>query len=571
MIADIIANFKTTLTQSVEIGGTTLQVASILTLDGTNIPNGLYGFTIGVNDKIEHFTAVNSGGILTDVKSVNFVDGAETNGFTKTHDIGDDVRITNHVALKRLIRVLQGLDGLEGTAPMKYQSTPTLSNANELATVGYVLSVVTGGVVTTDALVISALADEDINENETVYLKSNGRWEKTDAKDSAKSLGIIGIALETVTSGSGFKVTIQGIHSGSYTAGSKYYLSDIPGQLSTTAGNNVVFFGEANSAGDLIITHIPGFQTITAEEKQALAGTTGTPSTENKYVTEDNVYSGDFDQEQTTQDAEIRVGETNTTGQNNVLAQSFKAGRSKIKGVKLWKEPNAGTNAGDITVQLQADNDGDPSGTSLATVTISDSVYNALTDEEEFEAIFSTPYDGMIQGNLYWIVVSSSTADNSNHINLGTNSAGGYSNGSVKYKNVTDGWVDVSTVDLYFKTINGLNNQVIKTDENGSIPTEFSKESFGDYVLADEDDDSGGMNITYIVPAVGFCWGMVSTGGSTAIAEHQPYGGSYYRIARSLQNDGGERAFSVPVNVGDRVRLSSSDGRGILNFRSLYK
>lgn len=76
----------------------------------------------------------------------------------------------------------------------------------------------------------------------------------------------------------------------------------------------------------------------------------------------------------------------------------------------------------------------------------------------------------MTTGSLYWIVIETSTSDSSNHPNIGTNSAGGYTNGSVKSWNTTDGWTTVATVDLYFKTYEGINSQVVITDTTGKIP-----------------------------------------------------------------------------------------------------
>ena len=61
----------------------------------------------------------------------------------------------------------------------------------------------------------------------------------------------------------------------------------------------------------------------------------------------------------------------------------------------------------------------------------------------------------MIVGNIYFLDITSTTKDNSNHINLGINTAGGYANGSVNYYNVVDGSVAIPNIDLYFKTKKG--------------------------------------------------------------------------------------------------------------------
>ena len=209
----------------------------------------------------------------------------------------------------------------------------------------------------------------------------------------------------------------------------------------------------------------------TTDFTAAMAGTQGVPSATNKYVTEDNVYTAETDQTQATQNGTVQLGEANSTGQKNIICQSFIPSKTKIRGVKLYKSANTGTFTGDITVALFADSAGSPTGSALATVTITNVVYNALA-VGEFEALFSAEYS-MTAGTLYWFKVSASTADNSNHPNLGTNTAGGYASGSVKYYNGTDGYVAIATIDLYFKTLQGVKSQAIQSDTTGKLPATF--------------------------------------------------------------------------------------------------
>lgn len=208
----------------------------------------------------------------------------------------------------------------------------------------------------------------------------------------------------------------------------------------------------------------------TQAENDAQAGNSGgAVSSSNKLIDNNDSADDGYDQTQTTQNATIASGEANATTKKNKTAQSFTAGFTSITGVVLYKSANTGTNAGDITVSLQADSAGAPSGSSLASVTVAAATYNALaTGLNNF--VFSSAYSSMTIGSTYWIVISSTTSDNSNCINLGTASAGGYSGGSVKYNNTTDGWVAVSTIDLTFKTIQGVANKVVRYDSNGGTP-----------------------------------------------------------------------------------------------------
>jgi len=173
--------------------------------------------------------------------------------------------------------------------------------------------------------------------------------------------------------------------------------------------------------------------------------------------------AGLADQSQTTQNATEVVGEANTTLKKNKLAQSFIPTKTKIRGARLYKIANSGSFTGTVTVSLQADSSGSPSGSDLASGVLSNAVYNALP-VGEFEVLFASEYASIVAGNLYWIVITISTADNTNHPNLGTNSAGGYASGSVKYWNTTDGWLADGTIDLYFKSLEGNKGQIVQAD-----------------------------------------------------------------------------------------------------------
>lgn len=230
------------------------------------------------------------------------------------------------------------------------------------------------------------------------------------------------------------------------------------------SGTHTLFRTTPRAVGDND-TRLPSPSQIanfpTAGEKAALAGSQAVVGASNKYITEDNVYNADIDQSQTTQNALVEVGESNVTTKKSLLAQSFTAGKTKIKGVRLYKSANTGSFTGTFKVAIQADAAGSPSGSDLVSVTLTNAQYLAFA-VGEFEALFGSEYASLVLGSLYWIVVTTSTADTANHPNLGTNSAGGYAGGSAKYQNSTDGWVAIATIDLYFKTIQGVVGQVSK-------------------------------------------------------------------------------------------------------------
>lgn len=187
-------------------------------------------------------------------------------------------------------------------------------------------------------------------------------------------------------------------------------------------------------------------------------------------ITPPNTPSSDAtDQSQTTQNATQAVGEADATTRANKLAQSFIPTYPSIGSVQLYKSADTGSFSGTVTISIQADSSGSPSGTALATTTITNAQWLALPTGE-FRAIFATEYNRLTPGSLYWIVIQTSTSDTSNHPNLGTNSAGGYANGSAKYNNTTDGWVAIATIDLYFKTKQGIQNKVVLSGSDGYVP-----------------------------------------------------------------------------------------------------
>lgn len=346
--------------------------------------------------------------------------------------------------------------------------------STDIANKQYVLSVVNGGTVSTNKIVQVGTAGETIATGNSVYLKvADGRWWLTDADILATVDQVqLGIAQGAGTAGTNIAggVLTEGTDThNTGTGGALVYISNTAGALSTSAGTNSKVVGQYILSSGGIYFNPFFYGGLTVGQAAALAGSQGTPSGTNKFVTQDNVSSSTADQSQTTQNASSPVGEADLTTKRNKLAQSFIPTKTKISGVNLYKSADTGSFTGTVTVTLQADSAGSPSGVSLATVTLTNAYWLGLS-VGVFLAQFGTEYAAITPGNLYWIVITTSTADTSNCINVGTNSAGGYGSGSVKYFDTADGWTTVATIDLYFKTLNGLVSQVVSTGTDGLIP-----------------------------------------------------------------------------------------------------
>lgn len=242
-----------------------------------------------------------------------------------------------------------------------------------------------------------------------------------------------------------------------------------------------------------------------ADSAAAAAGTVGTPSDTNRFVTQDTIWK-EFDQEQALQDGIIQCGQAITTGNRNRVVQSWVPTFPKIRGVNLYKAADTGTFGGDVVVELFADNAGDPDTTILASVTISNADWQ-LIDVGEFEAVFSTEYQTLTVGDTYWVSVRCSTADSSNHINLGTDSTSSYTDGEMKFENPADGFVSQSA-DLYFRTLRGITGLI-----RGQLVQEFTATGTWNKIEG----------ATAVIVEV---WGAGGNGGSGASGSSPDGGGS---------------------------------------------
>lgn len=440
-------------------------------------------------------------------------------------------------------------------------NTPTADA--HAATKAYVDTVVNGGAVSINRLVVAGNAGETVAAGDLVYFDSvsDNEWKLADA-DTASTVDnvLLGIAQGAGTDGNAISggVLLYGLdaNQSGLTLGNIMYASDTAGDISSSAGTVEVTVGIAASTTELYFS--PRLdQQITEDIQDALVGSSGTPSSSNKYITEDTTYSSTNDQSQTTQDGSVAAGEADTTTSKNKLAQSFVASRTSIRGVSLYRAADTGTFTGTVTVALQADSSGDPSGSNLASVTITNNEYDGfVVGETDF--IFSSEYTGMTQGSTYWIVISTSTSDASNHPNFGINSAGGYANGEVKFNNTTDGWVNtgLSGQDLYFKTINGYASSVLRLDSSGNLPAEMQSRITPAYM-----QDLAIDNLVNASSGVGTIFAVTSSiDGNTMYVFYDESSGTP-RIKRFAKDTGTGQFYPTHmVSVGGGIDQASGNG-----------
>ncbi len=397
----------------------------------------------------------------------------ETSGLVRAHSGGTKVVITDNVAFWNQFPNKNNVEAI-----VQNWSVPDPVGMTDIANKEYVLSVVNGGTVSVNGLIVAATADATVAAGDFLYLKSNGRWAKADATQASTS----GVAQGAGTSGNAISggVLLEGVetHQSALAAGSTYYLTNTPGTISTTPGTFSVIVGVGTPTATQLFFS-PGLGSL----NKALVSTTsvanGIPKANSSGFISDawlaNYLAAETDQSQATTNSTQKVGEANATGKQAILAEKFVPTVPGIKGVKLWKIADTGTYTGTVKVSLQADSAGSPSGSDLASYTISNAawlkigVVAGVFTATEFAVTFGTQYTSMTVGGSYWIVVTTSTNDNSNHPNLGANSAGGYASGQLKYFNPTDNWVSVATSILYFKTTEANISQIVGTNTEGLV------------------------------------------------------------------------------------------------------
>lgn len=287
------ADVELQLSTAISIGATTFSVASANDDDGVALPSAIYCFTIdnGSSNK-EYLMGLLNGTDITAVKSVSR-QGVETSGAVRPHRVGSPCIITDFATIQRVAGALNGTVDLDGANPIGYDAEPSLADRKDLATVGYVLDLVTGGTVTFDNQTLAGvLAGETITAGQSVYLKeSDQRWWLTDADIVATVDNVrLGIALGAGTAGVAITggVLLEGAYTTTgLTAGSRYYLGNTAGALTTTVGTNAMIVGLALSTTRLLFSP-SRFSIPTFNEKLAMAGggILGTPSTSNKFATE---------------------------------------------------------------------------------------------------------------------------------------------------------------------------------------------------------------------------------------------------------------------------------------------
>lgn len=231
---------------------------------------------------------------LTGVSNVSFLyPYTETSGLSKAHPGSSIFVISNTSGFYD--KLTSKSDDETITGVWTFDSVPNTTqdpvSGNDIARRSWVLSVVNGGTVSTNSIVVSGTAGETITAGNLIYFKSaDQRWWKTDADDSTTVQNVfLGIAQGSGTAGVSISsgILIEGVdtHQSAMTPGSTYYASNTAGAISSSAGTFPQTVGAAVSATQIYFNPVIN-QYLTGNQKNAAAGNSGTPSSSNLFITE---------------------------------------------------------------------------------------------------------------------------------------------------------------------------------------------------------------------------------------------------------------------------------------------
>jgi hypothetical protein len=171
------------------------------------------------------------------------------------HRRGASVKITDFP----IIQIIRNQNNGEATFEnaLRYAGSVVPSGADDLADVGYVLSVVNGGTVNFDALVVAGRAGETVATGTLVYFNgADQEWYKVDTDDTNTFQNVaVGLTRGNgATAGTigGGGVLLKGLQTGlsGLTAGGTYYASSSAGNFNTAT--SVLPIGQAKSTTELM-------------------------------------------------------------------------------------------------------------------------------------------------------------------------------------------------------------------------------------------------------------------------------------------------------------------------------
>lgn len=214
---------------------------------------------------------------------------AENSSFKFPHAGGAIAVVSNSSAYYSQFGKLANDEEITG-----YWEAPNPLTAQGLVTRDYMLGLINGGAITTNKVIVAGTAGETVAAGNLVYFdETDNEWKKTDA-DTASTVNVVllGIAQGAGVNGGAISggVLLWGLdeNQSGMTQGDLQYASNTAGGISSSSGTIQKVIGIARNATTLYFD--PDFYyRLTIDQKNAIAGgsTFGTPSSTNKFITQD--------------------------------------------------------------------------------------------------------------------------------------------------------------------------------------------------------------------------------------------------------------------------------------------
>lgn len=139
-LTKVVANFESSLATKLSAGAVSGSLSNVTDKNGVALPTGKYCMIVnrGTGDE-EHLIFDLTGSAMTNIVSVSR-QGVQTSGVQNAngHRVGVKVYLTDFVNLKVIVDILNGVEAIDATAPLKYDADPTFSNSRQLVSKGYV-------------------------------------------------------------------------------------------------------------------------------------------------------------------------------------------------------------------------------------------------------------------------------------------------------------------------------------------------------------------------------------------------------------------------------------------------
>lgn len=302
-----VAAGEKTLASGISSTDTTITLSDLNSRDGTALTMADFGAigyaTLQPNTNLMElisFTGISSTSLTGVTRGLKFeADYTQDTALRKAHAAGSKMVFSNSPQLYDEMAAKDNDETITETwtytdpniPRMDAYSAPT--DDEQLATKKYVDDIAAGGTATIDRVVPSATAGEAVSAGQAVYFdETQNEWMLADASTAATSENVVlGVAQGSGTDGNsiagGVLLLGRDSNQSGLVQGDRMYLTDTPGTIGNAAGTVEVEIGHAISATQ--IDFVPRYDKfITEDQQDALAGTSGTPSNTNKYVTNDD-------------------------------------------------------------------------------------------------------------------------------------------------------------------------------------------------------------------------------------------------------------------------------------------